>query len=98
MLGLGDCRDVDYLGPALQRYRSTDRCGRCEIDPVPVGGLQQLGPLVLGGRIEPESVRGHVEVTAVLPEAALPDVEDLLALELRVHDDGPFLARRDGRV
>ena len=28
-----------------------------EVDPVPVRGLQQLGPLVLGGRVQPEAAR-----------------------------------------
>ena len=66
-----------------------------EVGPVLVRGLEQLGLLVLGGRVEPEPARRHVEVAAVLAEPALAQVDDLLALEQRVHDRGPFLQRGD---
>ena len=76
------------------RDRLADRRRVRELDPVPVRLLQQLGLLVLGGGVEPEAGGLHREVPSVLAEAALAHVEDLLALEQRVHDDGPFLARR----
>ena len=69
-----------------------------EVDPVGVGRLQQLGLLVLGGRGQPEPARRHVEVAAVLAQPTLADVDDLLALEQRVHDRGPLLEGRSRRV
>ena len=39
------------------RDRLADRRRGREIDPVPVRGLEQLGALVLGGRVEPEAAR-----------------------------------------
>ena len=75
-----------------KRIGLADGRRRREVDPVPVRLLQQLGLLVLGGRVEPEAVRLHREVAAVLAEPALAHVEDLLAFEQRVDDDRPFLA------
>ena len=61
---------------------------------MPVRLLQQLRLLVLGGGVQPEAVRLHREVAAVLVEPALAHVEDLLAFEQRVDDDRPFLQCR----
>ena len=48
-------------------------------------------PLVLERGVEPQPGRLDGEVAAVLADPALADVEDLLALEQRVHDGRPLL-------
>ncbi len=65
-LSLRDRHRLDDLGPARHRERLPDRSGGDEIDPVPVGRLEQLRLLVLGSRIQVEARRRDVEVTAVL--------------------------------
>ena len=86
--------DADDVGPARDREVARSAGSRRRrVDPAGVRGLQELRPLVLDRRVEPEPVGLHREVPPVLADAALADVEDLLALEQRLHDGGPFLVR-----
>ncbi len=93
MLGFADRRDVDDVGPSLQRDRPADRRGVGEVDPVGVRGLQEVSLLVFGGRRQPAAPGRDTEMAAVLSQPALADVHDLLALEQGVDDRGPLLQR-----
>src|SRR5450432_4371043 len=88
LVRFGDGGGPHDVGPAFDDDRLADRRGMRQIDPVPVRVLQELGLLVLGGGVEPEARRLQGEVPTVFSDAALADVEDLLALEQCVHDDG----------
>jgi putative redox protein len=55
---------------------------------------EQRAFLVLDCRIEPDAGRAQREVPALLADAALAQVEDLLTGEERAYDGGPLLQRR----
>jgi len=96
-------QEADLVKPAYRRGTDTteadappDRAVRVEGWADIVGVATVTEPEVLDGGVEPHAPGLHREVPALLPEAALADVEDLLTLEQRPHDDRPFLERRNG--
>jgi hypothetical protein len=92
-LGIGGGRDAHDVGPAGDRDVAGRRLVRIR-DPARVRPLQELGSLVLDRGVEPETGRLDREVPAVLADAALAHVENLLTLEQRLHDGVPFLEGR----
>ena len=97
MVGLGDRRDVDDVGPTRDRDRVAHGRRRREIHPVAVCGLEQLAALVFRSGIQPQAPSGKIEMTPVFAYPALAQIDDLLALEERMDDRGPFLERGCGR-
>jgi hypothetical protein len=59
-----------------------------------MGGLEQLAVLVLVSREQPEPGSPKIEASALLVDAALAEVEDLLAPQQGVDHHSPLLARR----
>ncbi len=55
-----------------------------------VGFADQIVPLVVEGRIEEELVVLDLEVLVLLPDSALAQSDQLLALRQRSHGHGPL--------